>query len=115
MYQLIIFLYYYPNNRTSFKLRGNENDTINIKCSDKDYHQLNLLKGILTMVKLIIKSKFKIDYSSNLRISCKAPGMLHFQNKNSNLRVILPSIDVFQTEKSQHSIACITYPNRFKV
>ena len=35
------FLYYYPNNRTFYKLRGNEIDSINIKISDKDYNQLN--------------------------------------------------------------------------
>ena len=56
-----------------------------------------------------------MDFTSNLRVSSKAPGTSHFYNKNSNFRVVLPSNDVFQTEKSQLSIASITYPNRFKV
>ena len=89
------FLYYYPNNRTFYKLRGNEIDTINIKISDKDYNQLDLFKGIPTIVKLVIKSKGKMDFTSNLRVSSKAPGMSHFHNKNSHFRVVLPSNDVF--------------------
>ena len=109
------FLYYYPNNRTFYKLLGNEIDTINIKISDKDYNQLDLFKGIPTIVKLVIKSKVEMDFTSNIRVSSKAPGMTHFYNKNSHFRVVLPSNDVFQTEKSQVSIASITYPNRFKV
>ena len=56
-----------------------------------------------------------MDFTSNLRVSSKAPGMSHFHNKNSHFRVVLPSNDVFQTEESQLSIASITYPNRFKV
>ena len=108
-------MYYYPNSRTFYKLRGNEIDTVNIKISDKDYNQLDLFKGIPTIVKLVIKSKVKMDFTSNLRVSSKAPGMSHFYNKNSHFRVVLPSNDVFQTEKSQLSIASITYPNRFKV
>ena len=109
------FLYYYPNNRTFCKLRGNGIDTINMEISDKDYNQLDLFKGIPTIVKLVIKSKGKMDFTSNLRVSRKAPGMSHFHNKNSHFRVVLPSNDVFQTEESQLSIASITYPNRFKV
>ena len=56
-----------------------------------------------------------MDFTSNLRVSSKASGMSHFHNKNSHFRVVLPTNDVFQTEKSQLSIASITYPNRFKV
>ena len=109
------FLYYYPNNRTFYKLRGNEIDSINIKISDKDYNQLNLFQGIPTIVKLIIKSKLEMDFTSNLQVSSKAPGISHFYNKNSYFRVSLPSNEVFQAEKSQLSISSITYPNRFKV
>ena len=109
------FLYYYPNNRTFYKLRGNEIDSISIKISDKDYNQLNLFEGIPTIVKLIIKSKIEMDFTSNLQVSSKAPGISHFYNKNSFFRVALPSNEVFQGEKSQLSISSITYPNRFKV
>ena len=108
------FLYYYSNSRTFHKLRGNEIDTIKIEITDKNYSQLDVFKGIPTIVKLVIKSKIKMDFTSNLRVSSKAPGTSHFYNKNSNFRVVLPSNDVFQTEKSQLSIASITYPNRFK-
>ena len=109
------FLYYYPNNRTFYKLRGNEIDSINIKISDKDYNQLNLFEGIPTIVKLIIKSKIEMDFTSNIQVSSNAPGISHFYNKNSYFRVALPSNEVFQAEKSQLSISSITYPNRFKV
>ena len=109
------FLYYYPNNRTFYKLRGNEIDSINIRISDKDHNQLNLFEGIPTIVKLIIKSKIEMDFTSNLQVSSKAPGISHFYNKNSFFRVALPSNEVFQGEKSQLSISSITYPNRFKV
>ena len=90
-------------------------DTINIKVLDKDYNQLDLFKGTCTIVKLIINSKIKMDFHSNLRVSSLAPGMSHFHNKNFPFRVVLPSNDGFQTEKSQLSITSITYPNRFKV
>ena len=89
-------MYYYPNNRTFYKLRGNEIDTINIKISDKDYNQLDLFKGIPTIVKLVIKSKVNMDFTSNLRVSSKASGMSHFHNKNSHFRVVLPTNDVFK-------------------
>ena len=56
-----------------------------------------------------------MDFTSNLRVSSRAPGTLHFQNTNSNFRVVLPSNEIFQSEKSQLSVASITYPNRFKV
>ena len=56
-----------------------------------------------------------MNFTSSLRVSSKAPGTSHFYNKNSNFRVVLPSNDVFQTEKSKLSIASITYPNSFKV
>ena len=109
------FLYYYPNNRTFYKLRGNEIDSINIKISDKDYNQLNLFQGIPTIVKLVIKSKIRMDFTSNLQVTSKAPGISNFYNKNSYFRVALPSNEVFQAENSQLSISSITYPNRFKV
>lgn len=108
-------MYYYPNSRTFYKLRGDEIDILNIQISDIDYNQLDLFKGITTIVKLVIKSKIKIDFTSNLCVSSKATGMSDFHNKNSHFRVVLPSNDVFQTENSQLSIASITYPNRFKV
>ena len=109
------FFHYYPNSRTFYKLRGNEIDAINIRISDKDYNQLDLFYGIPTIVKLIIRSKIEMDFTSNLRVSSRAPATLHFQNTNSNFRVVLPSNEIFQSEKSQLSIASITYPNRFKV
>ena len=109
------FFHYYPNSRTFYKLRGNEIDTINIRISDKDYNQLSLFQGIPTIVKLIIRSKVTMDFTSNLRVSSKAPGTLQFQNKNSSFRVVLPSNDIFQSENSQLSISSITYPNQFKV
>ena len=56
-----------------------------------------------------------MDFTSNLQVSSKAPGISHFYNKNSFFRVALPSNEVFQGEKSQLSISSITYPNRFKV
>ena len=56
-----------------------------------------------------------MDFTSNLQVSSKAPGISHFYNKNSYFRVSLPSNEVFQAEKSQLSISSITYPNRFKV
>ena len=56
-----------------------------------------------------------MDFTSNLRVSSNASGTSHFRNKNSNFRVVLPSNDIFQSEKSQLSIASITYPNSFKV
>ena len=56
-----------------------------------------------------------MDFTSNLRVSSKAPGTLHFQNENSSFRVVLPSNDIFQSENSQLSISSITYPNQFKV
>ena len=62
--------------------------------SDKDYNQRDLFKGIPTIVKLVIKSKVKMDFTSNLRMSNKTPGMSHFDNKTSHLRVVLPSNDV---------------------
>ena len=109
------FFHYYPNSRTFYKLRGNEIDTINIRISDKDYNQLSLFHGIPTIVKLIIRSKIEMDFTSNLRVSSRAPSTVYFQNRNSSFRVVLPSNDLFQYEKSQLSIASITYPNRFKV
>ena len=56
-----------------------------------------------------------MDFTSNLRVSSRAPSTVYFQNRNSSFRVVLPSNDLFQYEKSQLSIASITYPNRFKV
>ena len=56
-----------------------------------------------------------MDFTSNLRVSSKAPGTLHFQNENSSFRVVLPSNDIFQSENPQLSISSITYPNQFKV
>ena len=109
------FLKYSPNSRTFYKLIGNEIDTIKIRISDKNYNQLNLFPGIPTILKLIMKSKKVMDFTSNLRVSSNASGTSHFRNKNSNFRVVLPSNDIFQSEKSQLSIASITYPNSFKV
>ena len=109
------FFHYSPYNRTYYKLKGNEIDTINVRISDKDYNQLNLFHGIPTIVKLIIKSKPEMDFTSNLRVSSTALGTMHFHNKNSNFRVVLPTNDIFRPEKSKLSIASITYPNRFKV
>ena len=56
-----------------------------------------------------------MDFTSNLRVSSRAPGTLFFKNTNSSFRVVLPSNEIFQSEKSKLSIASITYPNRFKV
>ena len=56
-----------------------------------------------------------MDFTSNLRVSSKAPGTSNFYNKKSYFRVVLPSNDILKAEKSQLSISSITYPNRFKV
>ena len=109
------FLYYYPNNRTYYKLKGNEIQDISIRISDKDYNQLSLFEGIPTITKLIIKSQVKMDFTSNLRVSSKASGTSNFKNKNSFFRVVIPTNDIFQSEKSQISVSSITYPNRFKL
>ena len=109
------FLYYYPDNRAYYKLRGNEIQDISIHISDKEYNQLNLFKGIPTILKLVIKSQPVMDFTSNLRVSSKVQIISNFYNKNSFFRVILPQNDIFQSETSQLSISSITYPNRFKV
>ena len=109
------FLYYYPNNRNFYKLRGNEIQDINIRVSDKDYKQLNLFPGIPTIIKLIIRSEVKMDFTSNLRVSSRALGTSNFYNKNSFFRVMNHGYDIFQSETSELSITSITYPNRFKV
>ena len=109
------FLHYYPDNRTYYKIRGTEIQNITIRISDKDYNQLILFDGIPTIVKLIIKSQVKMDFTSNLRVSSKALGTSHFHNKNSFFRVVIPGNDLFQSEESQLSISSITYPNRFKI
>ena len=109
------FLYYYPNNITYYKLKGNEIQDISIRISDKNYNQLQLFEGIPTIIKLIIKSQVKMDFTSNVRVSSKASGISNFPNKNSFFRVVIPTNDIFQSEKSQISISSITYPNRFKL
>ena len=108
-------MYYYPNNRTYYKLKGNEIQDISIRISDKNYNQLQLFEGIPTIIKLIIKSQVKMDFTSNVRVSSKASGISNFPNKNSFFRVVIPTNDIFQSEKSQISISSITYPNRFKL
>ena len=69
---------------------------MNIKISDKNFTQLDLFKGIPTIVKLVIKLKVKMDFTSNLRLSSKAPGMSYFYNTNYHFRVVFPSNDVFK-------------------
>ena len=56
-----------------------------------------------------------MDFTSNLRVSCKAPGTSRFLIRNPHFRIAIPSNDGFQTEKFQLSISSNTYPNRFKV
>ena len=56
--------------------------------------------GIPTIVKLVIKSKVNMDFTSNLRVCSKASGMSHFHNKNSHFRVVLPTNDVFSNRKN---------------
>ena len=56
-----------------------------------------------------------MDFTSNVRVSSKASGISNFPNKNSFFRVVIPTNDIFQSEKSQISISSITYPNRFKL
>ncbi len=109
------FLYYYPNNITYYKLKGNEIQDISIRISDKNYNQLQLFEGIPTVINLIIKSQVKMDFTSNVRVSSKASGISNFPNKNSFFWVVIPTNDIFQSEKSQISISSITYPNRFKL
>ena len=79
------FLKYSPNSRTFYKLIGNEIDTIKIRISDKNYNQLNLFPGIPTILKLIIKSKKVMDFTSNLRVSSNASGTSHFVIKTQIL------------------------------
>ena len=74
-----------------------------------------ILKKGKKYIKGTIKSKIEMDFTSNLQVSSKAPGISHFYNKNSYFRVVLPSNDILKAEKSQLSISSITYPNRFKV
>ena len=56
-----------------------------------------------------------MDFTSNFRVSSSTLSTLHFDNKNSNFRVIIPTNDIFGSEKSKLSIAIITYQNRFKI
>ena len=53
-----------------------------------------------------------MDFTSNLRLSSRAPTSVNFQNRNSSFRVVLSSNDLFQYEKSQLSIASITFTKR---
>ena len=70
-----------------YNVDKNSSNACVVKISDKDYNQLDLFKGIPTIVKVVIKSKVKMDFTSNLRVSSKASGMSRFNNKNPHFRV----------------------------
>ena len=85
------FMYFSPSNLNYFRIRSNEIQDISIFISDKNYNQVQLLRDIPTFVKLIIKSQFSMDFTSNLRVSNRAPKVSNFQNQNSFFRVHIPS------------------------
>ena len=109
------FLHYYPNNLMYYRIKSNEIQDINIFISNEDSKQIKLFKDTPTIVKLIIKSQSKMDFTSNLRVSSKALPPASFYNKKSLFRVTLPSNEKFQSKSSKICISSVTYPNRFKL
>ena len=109
------FLHYYPNNLMYYRIKSNEIQDINIFISNEDSKQIKLFKDTPTIVKLIIKSQSKMDFTSNLRVSSKALPPASFYNKNSLFRVTLPSNEIFQSKSPKISLSSVTYPNRFKL
>ena len=109
------FVYYCPNNLVFYKIRANEIHDIDIFISDRNHNQLNLLAGIPTIVKLILKSDSVMDFTSNFSVSNRALSVSNFCNRNSFFRVNMPSNDIFQSETPEISVCSIVYPNNFKV
>ena len=96
-------------------MQGNEVEDIDIFISEKNNKQLKLLKGVQTIVKLILKTEADMDFTLNLRVSNQALSVSNFPNRNSLFRVHIPSTEIFQSELSEMSVASITYPNRLIV
>ena len=109
------FHYYYPNNLIYYRIKLDQIQDISIFISDKDNKQIQLFKDTPTILKLVIRSQTEMNFTSNLRVSNKAPSTSYFYNTNSLFRVNLPSNEIFQSETSEIAISSVTYPNRFKL
>ena len=55
-----------------YRIKSKEIQDINIFISNEDNKQIKLFKDTPTIVKLIIKSQSKMDFTSNLIVSSKA-------------------------------------------